>query len=934
MQKINTELWSLKAKMALVATLITGVVLLLQTLLQIFNLREELRNSIDAQQTALVTRIADDLDDKLATRFTSIQRTAKVFPLDLLHKSPSQISLYLNDRIGLQALFDELAVIDIHNQVVQTWPNPYRGHHDVLAANSDFTAQVIATGKPAISRPFMNALTHQPALLFVSPLQDQSGQIHGAYVGLINLFRPNILGELRTTHIGERGYFYLIDPQDRNTIMHPSASRVMTPYTYKGTHPGMDKAIAGFEGTVETQADQENALLSFKRVETTGWILTAVFPVEEAFYPIDQSRRRTIWTAILLGMLIAPLIWFLSEQTLAPLEQLATEIRRRFAADGSLLTKDRVPVQGSTEIRRLALAFNEFLNLNTQAEQALVLRERHLAQVLETATDGIWEWDIQTGAVQTNKAFAEMFGFEPAQPLSLHQDDIQRRLHPVDKEKANQAMIECLKGGVDAYRSEHRMFKNDLTVLWIQDRGRVTERNAQGRAIRMIGSFTDITAIHQREEQIRRLAYFDALTNLPNRPHLEKTITEAIQRANQQHEQIALLFMDLDHFKHVNDSLGHFTGDQLLREVGLRLTKAAGNDSYVSRLGGDEFVVVLEHCTPALAEYTAKQIQAQLSVPYDLEGRSLLVTPSIGVSFYPDDADNFETLLRHADLAMYAAKERGRNDYCLFDIEMNQAAHERLQIEEELHSALENQELSLHYQPQVDIYTGKIIGAEALLRWQRSDGSMVPPFRFIPVAEECGLINPIGEWVIQQACQQAKAWQDAGLPKIVIAVNLSAIQFRQKRLFDIVHQALEHSGLEPGWLELEITEGALMEDTASAVVLLERLKQLGINLAIDDFGTGYSSMGYLKHFPVDKLKIDRSFVMELMESNQDRAIAQAVIALGHCLGLKVIAEGVEEEHQLDILRNDLCDEYQGYYFSRPLPPQEFVKLLSQSAKNC
>ena len=390
-----------------------------------------------------------------------------------------------------------------------------------------------------------------------------------------------------------------------------------------------------------------------------------------------------------------------------------------------------------------------------------------------------------------------------------------------------------------------------------------------------------------------------------------------------------MLFIDLDQFKTINDSLGHSAGDQLLIEVARRLQACVRRMDTVARLGGDEFVVLLTEVTQQGAGDVARKILDVVARSFQFNEHELGVTPSLGISIYPQDGRDFETLLKHADTAMYRAKDAGRNAFQFFTQEMNAAALERLMLENSLRQGLERGEFILYYQPQIDVRSGCIVGAEALVRWRHPKIGLVPPGKFIPAAEISGLIVSIGEWVLRESCRQNRAWQDAGLPAITIAVNISSLQFRGGQLEANVRSVLAETGMPANYLELELTEGILMGGADETVETLRRMSDMGVKLAIDDFGTGYSSLSYLKRFPIDKLKIDQSFVRDIVHDPDDRAIANAVISMGHSLRLSVIAEGVEQQQQLEILINEGCDEVQGYYFSAPLPANEFSEVLRQ-----
>ena len=403
---------------------------------------------------------------------------------------------------------------------------------------------------------------------------------------------------------------------------------------------------------------------------------------------------------------------------------------------------------------------------------------------------------------------------------------------------------------------------------------------------------------------------------------------QAIALAPRHQKQIALLFLDLDGFKHINDSLGHSIGDKLLQSTAKRLEGCVRAADTVSRQGGDEFVVLLsevEH--PEDVALTARRMLKAVAEPQSIELHDLHITTSIGLSVYPDDGLDAETLIKNADTAMYQAKENGRQSYQFFKPAMNARAVERQSIEENLRRALERKEFALHYQPKVNLKTGQIVGAEALIRWTHPTRGAISPAQFIPVAEDCGLILPISQWVFREACKQTRAWADANLPPITMAVNISAMEFRQDSFLEDILGLLAETGLDPRFLELELTEGILMKRAESAVSVLESLRSHGVEIAVDDFGTGYSSLSYLRKFPIDAIKIDQSFVRQITMTPDDTTIVSAIISMGRSMKLRVIAEGVETEKELAFLKAHHCDEAQGYYFSRPVPAQQFAKLL-------
>jgi diguanylate cyclase (GGDEF)-like protein len=431
--------------------------------------------------------------------------------------------------------------------------------------------------------------------------------------------------------------------------------------------------------------------------------------------------------------------------------------------------------------------------------------------------------------------------------------------------------------------------------------------------------------------QMTHSAEHDFLTGLPNRMLLNDRVTQAIVMARRHAKQVAVLFLDLDGFKNINDSLGHMIGDKLLQSVTKRLMGCARGSDTVSRQGGDEFVVLLSEVLHSEdAAIAARRMLDAVAEPHSIDNHDLHVTTSVGISVYPEDGLDANTLIQNADTAMYQAKENGRHSYQYFTPAMNARAVERQSIEESLRRALQRHELTLHYQPKINFRSGAITGAEALLRWTHPTRGSISPAQFIPVAEDSGLILPIGNWVLRQACMHARAWIDAGLPATTMAVNVSAIEFRSEGFLDGLLAVLKETGLDPALLELELTESVLMKHAESAATILQTLRKRGIQVAIDDFGTGYSSLSYLRRFQIDALKIDQSFVGEITTAASDSSIVTAVISMARSLNLRVVAEGVETRAQSAFLRAHECDEAQGYYFSRPVPPLQFADLLGSS----
>jgi len=566
-----------------------------------------------------------------------------------------------------------------------------------------------------------------------------------------------------------------------------------------------------------------------------------------------------------------------------------------------------------------------------QAEEALVFKTALLEAQAETTIDGILAVDESNHIVLANKQFGR--NFEIPDELLSTRDDLIVLKHVTDKVEDPDGFIERV-GYLNSHRDEKSRdelrFKNGK----IFDRYSAPLVDSKGGYRGRIWYFRDITDRKLAEERVQFLAYYDALTGLPNRTLLQDRLAKALAGARRRKDKVAILFLDLDRFKDINDSLGHSVGDLLLQEVAERLKTWAREQDTVARVGGDEFLIVLTGLKDvADAAVATERIVNLMTAGFVVRGHPVNVSCSIGVSIFPEHSADCETLIKNADAAMYSAKENGRNRFQFFTEDMNAQGVERLTLENSLRLALDKKELFLVYQPQMDIATGRITGLEALLRWQHPDLGLVPPDKFIRIAENSGLIVPIGEWVVRTACCQARKWQDEGLPPVSVAVNVSAVQFRQEGFCELIRRVLHETGLAPQYLELELTESLLLANADLMLSVVQELKAMGVTLAIDDFGTGYSSFSYLRQFRVSKLKIDRVFIRDVAVNPDDAAITTAIISMAKSLRLKVIAEGVEDEAQMSFLRAHQCDEIQGYYFSKPLAVDKVAdKLRGDSPK--
>jgi len=557
-----------------------------------------------------------------------------------------------------------------------------------------------------------------------------------------------------------------------------------------------------------------------------------------------------------------------------------------------------------------------------QAEEELRLQ----AAIFEHSDEGIIVTDVSKRILSVNRSFTKITGYEAHEAIGQFPSMLKSGLH--DRAFYEEMNTSIANNGLWIGELWNRRKNGENFPVWISISG---VHNKEGAITHYFSVFTDLTERKNAEQQIYRLAYYDPLTGLPNRARLHTLLRQALLEAQRTKTHGAILFIDLNRFKQINDSLGHAHGDTLLKEVAKRLSATLRGEDIIARIGSDEFVISLVGMARHEdASIVAQKILDSLSLPIMVEGHELQISASIGISIYPDDGDDAETLIKNADVAMDRAKQGEAHDgYVFFSPDMNQRTLERLKLESNLRRALERNELTLHYQPQLNLQSGKIIGAEVLLRWNHPGTGMISPGEFIPLAEETGLIVPIGQWILETVCARNKEWQRAGLPIVKLAVNISAKQFRPD-LPRIVAETLARHELDARFLELEITESMIMQNVEGVIAMMDDFQLLGISLSLDDFGTGYSSLSYLKRFPIDKLKIDQSFVRGVTQDADDEAITKAIISLSRNLGLRVIAEGVETEEQLAFIRSAGCEEIQGYYYSRPLPEDDFVKFL-QSA---
>lgn len=562
--------------------------------------------------------------------------------------------------------------------------------------------------------------------------------------------------------------------------------------------------------------------------------------------------------------------------------------------------------------------------------------EARLAQAEKVAKVGSWEWDLDSGRIECSNQFKHLLDFDDQAEITV--DSIKKRVPDEDIQEFSNFLAQAINNtSLESYY--HRvMIRDEIKVVHHQIE--VKSLRSEKKKV-LFGTIQDVTKLKQAEQKIKHLAYYDVLTGLPNRTLFKDRLFQAISQANRASSSLAVMFLDVDRFKRINDTLGHSVGDALLKEVAERISNVVRSSDSVARdsdsqhqeattarLGGDEFTILLTGIDYVQQTVRiAKRILEAIDVPININNQEIRVTASIGIALYPDDGVDVDTLLKQADSAMYFAKDQGRNAFKFYSKSINAKAFERLVLENELRTAIENNQLLLHYQPQVNIRTGKIVGAEALVRWKHPKLGMVSPGEFMQIAEEMGVVHTIDKWVMKEAACQNKTWRSEGLPSISVAVNVSNQFFWHPDFVNTVIETLNSTQLPPDGLDIELTEGIIIQDPDLAPIKIEILKEMGLKLSMDDFGTGYSSLSQMQHFPCDKLKIDRSFILNLESGDREIAIVKAIFVMAQAQDMSIVAEGVETVEQLSFLIEQNCDQVQGYYFSRPLPAEDFYKLL-------
>ena len=668
--------------------------------------------------------------------------------------------------------------------------------------------------------------------------------------------------------------------------------------SYKGIEGkevfGASTLIDDLGWTVVTEIDQENILQ----------------PIRELIFKLSAVGAVIVILFLILGMHVV-------RRIVIAIELISNDFDR-------IAKQDFAPSKISSSLKELDGMVNGF----NRMVKEIARRQQRLNQaaiVFENTSEGIFVTNSDPRIVSINSAFCDITGYTEDEVIGKNPSILNSGRHDADFYQNMWLSIEgdgCWSGEIQNRRKNGELYTELLSIN--------SFKNDRDKVIQYVGVFTDISSIKETEYQLEHLAHHDPLTNLPNRLLCNTRLEHELQVAKRHDQKVAVMFIDLDMFKNINDSLGHAFGDELLKKVTARMSDHIRDEDTIARLGGDEFVLIIGSLKNKTdATHFAENVLELFLEPFDIGEHEIFIGASIGISIYPDDAHDSETLLRNADTAMYRAKSLGRNNFQFYTSDLTSDAHERLSMETYLRHALEKNEMVLHYQPQYSIATGEMIAVEALIRWQHPEFGLIYPDKFIGLAEETGLIIPIGEWILETACQQLIRWQSTGCPPLRMAINLSARQFWKTDLAETVRTILIKTGVDASRIDLELTESIIMHDTKSTIDTLNEFHDMGVELSIDDFGTGYSSLSYLKRFPINRLKIDRSFVSDIAVDKNGDDMINLIVALGHCMDLKVLAEGVETEDQLNYLREHGCDEVQGYHFSRPIPADELEALCKE-----
>lgn len=900
----------------------------------------KIKKVLAAEQYQTVEHVASSLDEAVRLRINALADAAFLISPEWMSR-PDLLHAFMATHSPLHRFFDMgMVVISREGIGLADLPN-IEGREKASHTETDYFREVMATGKPAVGKPVPDPLTQKPILNIAVPIKNSTDEVIGVLLGSNQIVGGDLLSERLPKQAQTNGDLHVISLKDGLVVSSTDPRRIMQPDA-EASAGGYRDVREGSGMVVNSQGVE--SLNSAKKVPSTGWLVVATLPASIALEPVKSLQREIYKDAALASAAIALLLWLFLQRQLSPLSRSARIIDAM--SDGRQPLRP-LPLEGSAEIRGLLDSFNKLQEHIKTQQQSLQQHEEQIrlaASVFEGTSEAILISSPDNRIVSVNRAFCKMTGYEEDELIGGNPKLLQSGRHD---HAFYQAMWSQLKdtgqwqGEIWNRRKNGEIYPERLTISTLYDEA--------GNVLHYIAIAADITHQKQAEAVIWQQANYDLLTNLPNRRLLQERIRQALDKARQGGLSLAVLHVDLDHFNEVNDTLGHDCGDRMLVEAGKRISSCVEADAdTVAHVGGDEFVVVLGALADSAsrAEQVAANILLTIAEPFFLDSETVFISASIGITHYPGDAEDIDGLLINANQAKQIAKNEGRNRYCRFTASMRQTAQTRIQLANDMRSALAGNQFEVYYQPIVDLATGIIVKAEALLRWHHPERGMVSPVEFIPIAEETGLISEIGDWVFREAAQMAKRWcdccefsvngvcaaihaSDAGAHSCPhqITINKSPRQFFTGRT-DVTWIAyLQENHIYPNSITIEITEGLLLDQHPEVMEKFKAFRGIGIQIALDDFGTGYSAMSYLKKFDIDYLKIDRSFVRDLVTDPSDRAIAEAVIAMAHKLGMKVVAEGVETIEQRDLLAAAGCDYGQGFLLAEPMPAAQFASTV-------
>jgi diguanylate cyclase (GGDEF)-like protein len=790
--------------------------------------------------------------------------------------------------------------------------------------------------------PLLQQAATQPESVFFSNLVRNR---NGEPTLFVIQAMPNhrfVIGALSTTHFievqktvsfGRRGHAAIVD-RTGHAIAHPLAEWRHSMKDMSAIPP-VAAMMQGKTGVAQffTPAMQADMIAGYTTVPKVGWGVMIPQPLEELKERAEDIQLVAM-AITLLGILVAGFIsWNLAGNLARPIQAVVDAARS--VLKGNPISRVTTTLRFiPPELRELMTSFNQMVDEIRKKTTQIEETATRLSEAQRIAHIGNWEWNIEQNQLWCSDEVYQICDIDPSQ-FQVNFQSLLTLVHPDDQQRFQSSINKTLQEGMP-FRIEHRIRLSDGNERYVHHEGEV-QTTADGSQQRLLGIIYDITERKQYEDQLIKQANYDELTGLPNRNLFLDRLTQALLVAKRNKRLVGLLSIDLDHFKVVNDTHGHVTGDHLLQQAAERLQPCLRQSDTLARLGGDEFTVILENINRAEdVALVADKIIASMKTPFMVDGYEAFIGASVGITIYPTDTSDSISMLRNADIALFRAKEMGRNTFCFFTQNMDQEVLNRVSLANDLRKAIEQDEMRVYYQPIVDINTGKIISAEALVRWFHPQRGPVSPNVFIPLAEETGVIGTLGEWVMWEACGQATKWQNYVPDSLRVSVNLSVKQLKLGLTKERIMQTLKDSGLSATRLTFEITESMIMQDTDESIEWMTSIRELGVHFSVDDFGTGYSSLSYLKRLPVDVLKIDRSFIKDVMDDPDDASLVETIIAIGRSQRLKVVAEGVEDIQQLNFLHELECDSVQGYYYSKPLPADEFIELLKtwNSDKAC